>query len=670
MARPWQRASSSTSPVQALIRLIAAAALITSSMVGYRLLLLHEPRKGFGAATDADDSAVAVLRQSVIRAQQQQLGLRQAAAVDQGVVEQPVPDVDSKVAVESVPASWDEVEAVQQEDPQSAGLRGRAPPPHPQAPPAHPQHAPAATGTGSVPAALPPPAKPAPVSAATLELARQAAAAAAKGSGKRVGVAAADPFAAGGNGKQAAHAHSSGFGSEADLAHHKSNNVCWSHFDFGMLETWDAAATAFCVPDPAAAFPAQLTCRVTVDEHLPPATAPHTMCDGENISLDFTKLSPVNCLLHRPGYKCDGEPVFYRYAPGALSGACTSQPPFQAHAFPRDHLMDIFTSWASGTAADDAVASDAPVTLFVTRERAEHANMFHATTDMLNAFFTLHAAGIIDGLTGDRDGMQDVQVVLLDEQKGPFEDSFYAQVFSPQYPVQRVSSMLAAGRSRVRFSKALFVPPGYTNMLLAHVSSEGDCHAGTQLFQSYRRFVLSGFGYQPDAPAAAEAPLRVSFISRRPYTKYVEHNFIGRQVDNEEDLLAAMASLTGLGAPLEVTRYDFAQLEVRDQLAAIVQTDVLVGMHGAALTYALYLPHHAGVLELWPKQGDMWRCFEHTATMAGLVYHRWENPNPAAFRTDSAGDYTRVDVPSFLSMFHSAASEVLRRRNSGKDHHT
>jgi hypothetical protein len=88
-----------------------------------------------------------------------------------------------------------------------------------------------------------------------------------------------------------------------------------------------------------------------------------------------------------------------------------------------------------------------------------------------------------------------------------------------------------------------------------------------------------------------------------------------------------------------------------------------VGMHGAALTYALYLPPHAGVLELWPKPADMWRCFEHISSLAGLVYERWANAAfPAGYRQDEAGDYTTVDVPAASAGLGRVLAQVVERR--------
>ena len=313
--------------------------------------------------------------------------------------------------------------------------------------------------------------------------------------------------------------------------------------------------------------------------------------------------------------------------------------------------------------------------LVLAREREEHANPFHATTDFLNAFFALHVAGVVDGVAGSRAGVERVQVLLLDEQEGPFDAPVLGRVFSPRHPVLRAGALRRdGGAARLRLPHAVFVPPGYSNMLLAHVVSEGDCHHGTQLLQSFRTFVLSAFpalaeeahgrgrsGRLGTGTGGAGRPVAVTFVSRRPYNHFVPHAFIGRQVDNEEALLAALREAPGAGA-VEVQRHDFAQLSVEAQLAIMAGTEVLVGMHGAALTLALYMPSHGAVLELWPKDRDMWRCFEHLSAMAGLEYRRWENTDPTRLRVDGAGDYTNVDVEQVTPLFVAAVESARRRR--------
>jgi hypothetical protein len=317
--------------------------------------------------------------------------------------------------------------------------------------------------------------------------------------------------------------------------------------------------------------------------------------------------------------------------------------------------------------------------LVLARERGEHANPFHAMTDCLNACFALHLAGVVDGVSGARAGADRVQLLLLDEQAGPYDldagaGSFLKRVFAPVHGVVRASDLQrraaegAAGGAQLVMRHAVFAPPGYSNMLLAHVSSEGDCHQGTHLLQSFRRFVLAAFPATAPllaadwaAAAAAGEPVRVTLVSRRPYTTFVEHKFIGRQFDNEDEILQALRAERGVA----VERVDFAGgMAVEAQLATVARTEVLVGMHGAALTYALYMPPHGAVVELWPKGQDMWRCFEHAAAMAGLQYARWANADPGAFREDAAGDYTRVNVGELMVLVRSAVAGARDRRGT------
>ena len=532
----------------------------------------------------------------------------------------------------------------------------------------------------------------------------------------------------------AAQPHAPLDGGHADLASHRGNEQCWLHFDLGFLEGWDAAARMLCTPtgglweglegemgdklgapyssalappqpasaggspfpsaglaaalqQPPDAFPPGfLRCRVMSDSHLPGPTAPHTLCDGANVYLYPALLTPTACLASRPGYKCDGPPIWWAYAPGALGAACAlADPQWNLEAtFPRDHLLDMFSSWtpglSAGAGAGQLAGQGRPVNaagalvLLVSREREEHANAFHATTDFINAFISLALAGVIDARTGEGD-MSGVQVLLLDEQSGPFEALWYGRILSPSHPVLRVSALQASRVHALRMPRAVFVPPGYTNMLLSHVASEGDCHAGTQLLQGFRGFVLRALGLAGRAAAAAAAaasgasttPLRIALISRRPYTAAgIQHGFVGRQIDNEEALLAGLRAALALAAlprPVEVERVDLALLDAGAQVELIaLRADVVVGMHGAALTYAALLPPWAAVVELWPKPADIWRCFEHLAAMAGLLYERWSNADARAFRLDEAGDYTTVDVAAVAELVVKAARHAAAWR--------
>jgi EGF domain-specific O-GlcNAc transferase len=477
----------------------------------------------------------------------------------------------------------------------------------------------------------------------------------------------------------------------ADYDAAQKDQNCWLHFDFGMLDEWNKTVTSFCDPQTVSESTAGwLRCRVQVDDHLPPATAPHTMCDGTNILLDLAKMSPTNCLASRPGYMCDETPIWYSYTQGALSANCTRTPAFTPDKFPGDHLRDMFASFQGAADAPDpaapfvagtdgAVDAAAPITLLVARERGEHANLFHASTDFLNILFTLHVTGAIDAARRDnRRGMDSVQLLLLDEQRGPFEDAFLAPIFSPRHPILRPSSLLAAGVRRLRLPRALFVPPGYSSVLYAKgeplerfrtADSHGYCTSGgSRLIRAYRAFGLGGLGIRPPddgapPPAAAAAvregaPLRVTLLSRRPYTcDGVEHSFMSRQFANEDELLAALRAEPGVN----VTRRDFACRPLREQVEAMASTDVLVAMHGAAMMHSVFLPDGAAVVELFPKS-TTWRVFEHLVRLRGLPHWAWVNPDEANIRRDDSGEFITVPVPAVADAFRAAVQAVRAAR--------
>ena len=160
-----------------------------------------------------------------------------------------------------------------------------------------------------------------------------------------------------------------------DLAAAQEDENCWNHFDFGMLNAWNSTIATFCEAPPSSIASEDsvgwLRCRVQIDEHLPPPTAPHTMCDGANIVLDLGKMSPTNCLASRLGYMCDEPRIWYSYAPGALSANCSKTAAFTGDKFPNDHLKDMFAAFAGGSDVPAAAAVAAPVVLIAARERGE-----------------------------------------------------------------------------------------------------------------------------------------------------------------------------------------------------------------------------------------------------------------------------------------------------------
>ncbi len=97
---------------------------------------------------------------------------------------------------------------------------------------------------------------------------------------------------------------------------------------------------------------------------------------------------------------------------------------------------------------------------------------------------------------------------------------------------------------------------------------------------------------------------------------------IQRKIANEEALLAAVSSASSSWSVRGVV---LDELPMSAQLAAIAGADVLVGMHGAALTLAALLPTHAGLIELQPAYLSPHTHFKMLARWRHLPYLCWKN---------------------------------------------
>lgn len=208
--------------------------------------------------------------------------------------------------------------------------------------------------------------------------------------------------------------------------------ICWRGFDFGFIQQWTGPQHTKHMCNARQQGDAGLTCYSARHSHLSQPAAPHAMCslDGGGW-LDFTRMAPAQCPPSRPGWKCDGQPVYHRFTKGFISSRCEPTPennPVQHLS--QDHLRDMFKAFQPlGATEGEAPAGDAwglpsgplalspdsggdqvtasgngnrngngpPIVLAVTRERGEHANLFHATTDFINAFIALHGMGVMDG---------------------------------------------------------------------------------------------------------------------------------------------------------------------------------------------------------------------------------------------------------------------------------
>ena len=122
---------------------------------------------------------------------------------------------------------------------------------------------------------------------------------------------------------------------------------------------------------------------------------------------------------------------------------------------------------------------------------------------------------------------------------------------------------------------------------------------------------------------------------------------VSRKIKNEDELLKAVK---GLLPELDVKGIQIDSLPIEEQLRVISKVDILIGMHGAGLTHTLFLPKHAGLIELFPTYwSSANKHFRSMAGWRGLHYSTWSNKDQSK---ELPHHYTIINVPTVVKMVH------------------
>ncbi len=146
--------------------------------------------------------------------------------------------------------------------------------------------------------------------------------------------------------------------------------------------------------------------------------------------------------------------------------------------------------------------------------------------------------------------------------------------------------------------------------------------------EEYRKFVLDRYGLS-DKKVLNCNKITVLVIWRRDRVghdgKIIKH--IRHKIDNEQDL---WFSLMENFPTDQINGSQIDQLQIRNQLHHVTNTDILIGLHGSGLAHSLFLPSHAGVVEIFPAYfGQISKEYSAICRWRNLKYKRWVNDNPS-----------------------------------------
>lgn len=114
----------------------------------------------------------------------------------------------------------------------------------------------------------------------------------------------------------------------------------------------------------------------------------------------------------------------------------------------------------------------------------------------------------------------------------------------------------------------------------------------------------------------------ILWSSRKPFC-CVENKtwMVKRSLNDEDRFLQVLADF--LGPQYNVTAIDFGRVTVRESIKKVSQSDILVGVHGAGLIWAGFLPIHGGLIELFGgDRGSSNRHYHNLASLADVHYRQ------------------------------------------------
>lgn len=241
--------------------------------------------------------------------------------------------------------------------------------------------------------------------------------------------------------------------------------------------------------------------------------------------------------------------------------------------------------------------SEEPVTTFVV-ERREYVNLYHTLIELFNAYVAIQLLG----------RGEPFHLLVLDGHCRGALDPMWTDILQPA----RVLRLHEYSRDVTRFKKLVLVPGGYDSPLYDTGRLEPSRFAS--FLSDFVETVLAAYQV-----ADRRRPDRVlTFVDRRDYKPHPRSDgIVCRKVD---DLDATVSLLQRMYPEHEVQVRPFENLPFGEQLQVVRDSDVLCGVHGAALTHVLFMRRDTELVEFRPRPYRNNAIFEYLARLAGVRY--------------------------------------------------
>lgn len=244
--------------------------------------------------------------------------------------------------------------------------------------------------------------------------------------------------------------------------------------------------------------------------------------------------------------------------------------------------------------------SEEPVTTFVV-ERREYVNLYHTIIELFNTYVAIQLLA----------GSEPFDILFLDGHCRGSLDTLWSDILKPA----RICRLQEYRSNAIRFSRLVLVPGGYDSPLYDTGSAAPSRFS--DFLSDFTDVVLAAYKV-----SELSTPDRVlTFVDRRDYRPHPRSDgVVCRKVD---DLDFTVDLLRRLYPQHRVDVRSFEDMPFGQQLEIVRGSDVLCGVHGAALVHVLFMQPHSELVEFTPREYRRNDIFKNLAGLKGIRYKRY-----------------------------------------------
>lgn len=241
--------------------------------------------------------------------------------------------------------------------------------------------------------------------------------------------------------------------------------------------------------------------------------------------------------------------------------------------------------------------------LTVAVEPVEYANFYHAMTEWYNVFLVAY---IFRKTTNC-----EINVLLLDGHPSSALDITWSVLFG------KVVRAAFIGEKTL-YRNLIWGIPGIHSPMNDHKSKV------LPMVESFRRFFLQRHKINCTENKNCQK-LNILFIWRRDYVAHPRNptGIVRRKIKNEFELVEKIKKWF---PNYNIRGVQMDKLLMNEQICLTTKTNILIGMHGAGMSHALFLSKGSGIIELFPRETRPSNIhFKAIARWRKLYYTSWQN---------------------------------------------